>query len=554
MKNLSAFLLLLFLAHELSAQEKKPVLESTWEGTYGNNEKNNPYFYSFQILPGGQMKVVNQNKKILAEGTYVFKDPDVTIVYRYIKDVIQYECTGKLDRPSGTLSGIWRRLQDAGTSNRFTQNGNWIMKRAGANTFNNNAIDTSLLTYLINKKNNGLSANKNFYNLSGIKLCTDYPPVASRLLPPRTATNYRTHYKIDENGNIGEVAFIRQPLAGYTEKMWEPGQEITVAFDIIGGSIDLIDKVKFYAKEWEQYANIKIVYANEFATAFIRVGFKPGGSNSYIGRDALLIDPAKTTMNFGWLATTSDERFIKQVILHEFGHALGFVHEHQTFGTAIPWDKEKVYAYYALPPNSWTKEQVDQNIFYKFSYSTTNYSSFDPQSIMQYPVPAELTTDSSSIAWNLELSNLDKQYATLFYPFPTPPPNATGTLRTGDDCDEIAFLIEYGVAPADKVEFVLELGQNNGKAVSWWKQVGIPLTNGTNALAAVQNHSLIPSENRTTVTGQIAIEQIDKTKGISFWKAKAFGAHTPLNYKWNVLPAIYGGCRIRLTWKKDSCL
>jgi len=134
MKKWMFFIIISGIVTQLAAQEKKPVLESTWEGTYGNNEKNNPYFYSFQILPGGQMKVVNQNKKILAEGTYVFKDPDVTIVYRYIKDVIQYECTGKLDRPTGTLSGIWRRLQDAGTTNRFTQNGNWIMKRPWANS------------------------------------------------------------------------------------------------------------------------------------------------------------------------------------------------------------------------------------------------------------------------------------------------------------------------------------------------------------------------------------------------------------------------------------
>ncbi|MBI3138593.1 MAG: hypothetical protein HYZ15_08420 [Sphingobacteriales bacterium] len=400
---------------------------------------------------------------------------------------------------------------------------------------------------------------KNMYPLpgrapdfAGIKTCTDLPPVNSRPLPPRAATNAATFIKIDQNGNIAPVAVSRQPLATYTEKMWEPGEVITVGFNISGGSLDLIEKVKYYAKEWELYANIKFAFQNN-SGGMIRVGFQPGGSASLIGRDALLAPANQTTMNFGWLATTADAGLIRQVILHEFGHALGFIHEHQNAGVAIPWDKEKVYAYYAQAPNNWSRAQVDQNIFSKFSYTTTNYSSFDRQSIMLYPVPAELTTDDSHIDWNGQLSPVDKQYAALYYPFPVLPPPARGLLKTGDDCDEIEFTVEYGVAPRDKVEFYFELGQQNGKAVTWWKQIGIPLRNNNQSLLEIQNHSLIASENKTSAAVQLSADQLDKNRGISFAKAKAFGFHTPLSYKWNVLPAISGGCRIRLTWKKDSC-
>ena len=83
----------------------------------------------------------------------------------------------------------------------------------------------------------------------------------------------------------------------------------------------------------------------------IRVGCIPGGSYSLVGRDALLKDRNKTTINVGWLITVN-ENFAKQLILHEFGYALALLHARQTFGTAIPWDKEKVYAFYADPPNS----------------------------------------------------------------------------------------------------------------------------------------------------------------------------------------------------------
>jgi hypothetical protein len=126
-------------------------------------------------------------------------------------------------------------------------------------------------------------------------------------------------------------------------------------------------------------------------------------------------------------------------------------------------------------------------------------------------------------------------------------------LRTNDDCDEVAFTFMYNMVPADKVEFVLTLGETNTKKVTWWKQVGIPMTNNTETFLWVQNHSLIKEENRNSFTIQIPFNQIDINKGISFWKAKFLGVHTLLNYKWNVLPAIRGGCRIILTWNKDVC-
>ncbi len=382
------------------------------------------------------------------------------------------------------------------------------------------------------------------------------PPVNSLPLPPRIASNYLAEYKINADGSVSTFAFIRQSLATYTEKMWEPGETIPVSFNIIGGSLYLIDLVKQFAKEWELYANIRIEFVSNFAEGKIRVGFKEGaGSYSMIGRDALLAPVTLTTMNFGWLTTLpAGSPFIRQVILHEFGHALGFLHEHQTFGTAIPWDKEKVYAYYAEAPNNWPKEKVDQNIFYKYSYPSTNYSSFDRQSIMLYPVPKELTTTGDSIPWNMKLSSTDKQYAALFYPFPTPPPTARGTLNTGDDCDEIDFTIEFDAVGRDKVEFNFLLGEKNGKKVTWWKQIGIPQNDYGDGLMWVQNHSLILAENITSKQALADFASLNKNGSISFWKAKLFGVHTPLSYKWNILPALKGGCRVTLTWRKDSCL
>ena len=51
----------------------------------------------------------------------------------------------------------------------------------------------------------------------------------------------------------------------------------------------------------------------------------------------------------------------------------------------IPWDKPKVYAYYAQ--QGWSKDDVDFNIFEVYSEDSTNHTAFDPTSIMEYADP-----------------------------------------------------------------------------------------------------------------------------------------------------------------------
>lgn len=390
-------------------------------------------------------------------------------------------------------------------------------------------------------------------NLNSIKGCRDLPVSAGYAIPPRAATNTYPIYTIDADGNIGPVAVQRQPLATITEKMWEPGRTLKVGFDLSGAPVQVVFVVKKYAIEWERYANIKFEFVQTMNTADIRVGFLPNGSYSVIGREALLVPSNSITMNLGWIATASEAE-ARRVILHEFGHALGFIHEHGAATANIPWDKEKVYAYFAQAPNNWDRATVDRNFFYKFSVAETNYSTYDRLSIMHYAVPPELTTDGSSVPFNTDLSPTDKQYAGYFYPFPPVPPTATGTLKTGDDCDRVDFRIEYNVVPNDKVEFAFSFGAYNNKAVTWWKQIGIPGPGNTETLLQIQNHSLIASENKTQVVQQFAINQINFQRPIRFWKAKALGIHTLLNYQWSILPAIRGGCRITLVWSRDSCL
>ena len=85
---------------------------------------------------------------------------------------------------------------------------------------------------------------------------------------------------------------------------------------------------------------------------------------------------------------------------------------------------------------------------------------------MLNPVPKELTTTGDRIPQNMELSSTNKECAALFSFFLTPPPTATGALKTGDDYDEIAFTVEFDAIARDKVEFNFQLGEKNGKKVT----------------------------------------------------------------------------------------
>ncbi len=380
-------------------------------------------------------------------------------------------------------------------------------------------------------------------DLSDIKMCVDVLPANNNPLPFRTQVNTTRFYKINRDGSVSDVATQQQGLTAFTEKMWTPGEIIKYAvIDYNGKQESLKDTVQKYAEIWENYANVNFEYTDKTSDAQVRIGMESGSSWSYIGRDALLLATDEKTMNLGWLGNDAEAN--QRVILHEFGHVLGFVHEHNGPAANIKWKKNLVYQYYAQAPNYWSKELVDQNVMFKYSQTQTNYSDYDEHSIMHYPIDPRLTTDYHIYPYNTSLSPTDKQYAAIFYPFPNN--IVEGMLSTGDDCDEIDFKIEFDAIDRSKIEVILAPGINrHGKTVDWWKQISLPLIDGSK--------SRIEMQDGKSANISLERENLDDTKSLGFAKAKMFGVHTELAYRWNILKAIPGGTRITLTWKNDSC-
>ncbi len=79
--------------------------------------------------------------------------------------------------------------------------------------------------------------------------------------------------------------------------------------------------------------------------ADIRVAFQQGnGSWSYLGTVCRQIRVDQPTMNYGWLTPDSTDDELRRVVLHEFGHALGLIHEHQSPNRPISWSRAAVIA------------------------------------------------------------------------------------------------------------------------------------------------------------------------------------------------------------------
>lgn len=182
----------------------------------------------------------------------------------------------------------------------------------------------------------------------------------------------------------------------------------------LDGSETQKNKVREYAAEWSKYANMKFKFV-ETGASDIRISFKKGGSWSYIGTSAAK-HLKQATMNFGWFdENTTDEEF-KRVILHEVGHALGLVHEHQSPNATIKWNKSVVIKYYK-DNFGWSANSVRANIFTKYSENQVNASDYDPESIMHYHIEEDWTIDDFSVGWNAELSRFDKSFIGQVYPY-----------------------------------------------------------------------------------------------------------------------------------------
>jgi hypothetical protein len=202
-----------------------------------------------------------------------------------------------------------------------------------------------------------------------------------------------------------------------------------------------IAKVKEHVKKWEACTNLTFNFINVDSTnAAIRVAFLTkaeeeilkgkgikdfrSGSWSVLGTPSR--DQKHVSMNLDvvqyCLELDSKQysewagRMIQRKVLHEFGHAMGFIHEHLRADAPFKIDVDA-----ALKANGWDKGQA-HNFTNLWPKEQLKASPFDVSSIMIYSfsqdqlMPKADGTKPPRVEWVYQLSKMDQEWAGKIYP------------------------------------------------------------------------------------------------------------------------------------------
>jgi hypothetical protein len=267
-------------------------------------------------------------------------------------------------------------------------------------------------------------------NLTQMRICVEKPLAKEEHIMKHLSDTSNSHHH-----------FKKLSAAFLTQKMWSSNAKITVSFvsspntiknvdwtpiavlkglkNNNGSEVSLdpieeeirklspIEAVKKIVRERIQpLVGLKFVFVP--TGGHVRIGFNPhGGSYSLVGTDCVKSND-KITMNFGWLDAST--------IIHEFGHVLGLIHEHQNpKGKPIQWDDSKVYSW-AKQTQGWDQQTTYHNIIERYKIEQLNASKYDKHSVMLYFFPKSLTTDHKGTSSNHKLSREDVKYISKVYP------------------------------------------------------------------------------------------------------------------------------------------
>ncbi|KAJ7445920.1 hypothetical protein FB451DRAFT_1568025 [Mycena latifolia] len=228
--------------------------------------------------------------------------------------------------------------------------------------------------------------------------------------------------------------FVPRSLGKKLHQFWENGSTITYSF--IGGTSNQQAKVGQVAGYSFGFVNITFQLVDQ--DGMIRISFDPNlGSWSYVGKANLKVRAPKATMNLASVPDTTNPGLPETLlILHEFGHVLGMMHEYlgPTNGGTVTLDDEAVYSFYSHTLG-WDRKIVKAQILDVYSTaSVSNFAAADTASMMRsvilhrYFMPSALNSEHLSIPPPMSQGDVasinDEYYLFINYP-PTAPTQTT---------------------------------------------------------------------------------------------------------------------------------
>jgi hypothetical protein len=219
------------------------------------------------------------------------------------------------------------------------------------------------------------------------------------------------------------------------DKRWPNGSTLRLSF--LDGDPNLQAQVAAVATQWTKFANLNFNFLNGFdPNSDVLISFnnqyRPGGARaswSLIGQDcanpqARQGGPSMYLFND---FQTNDE--LNRIVLHEFGHTLGLIHEHKSIASTLQFDVQKTIAYFGsgagLSPDDVMEQVINRD------YTATSYTDFDPDSIMLYEFPAEIMLDGIGTHANSHLSPTDISFIESSQGYPGRSGTNTSTTSTG---------------------------------------------------------------------------------------------------------------------------
>jgi tetratricopeptide (TPR) repeat protein len=153
---------------------------------------------------------------------------------------------------------------------------------------------------------------------------------------------------VTENlAKVSQVTEVKDGRAFFNGSVkWPNGHTITVAF--LGGDSNIRKFIADLAPTWGKYANLKFDFIDPKTGTFrewsakdksykadVRIAFNHDGYWSVYGRQSITaVKPGEQSMNFEPAHWDDPRACFNGTVLHEFGHAIGFMHEHEHPGAA----------------------------------------------------------------------------------------------------------------------------------------------------------------------------------------------------------------------------
>ena len=199
------------------------------------------------------------------------------------------------------------------------------------------------------------------HNIAQTRICVQ------KMLP-----HHQDEFNTIHKSDLHPYHVQRLQAAFFTKKLWPKGSKIRIGFTESGDKVqrtnmpdvpdvDPLQKAvegmsvqeavkKVVLERIIPLVNLDIKFVDDPNQANVRVSFDPnGGAWSLVGTDHLdEKDPKKPTINLGW--------FDVPTTIHEFGHMIGMIHEHQNpKGENIKWNEAKVVEW-AKSTQGWSEK------------------------------------------------------------------------------------------------------------------------------------------------------------------------------------------------------